>query len=106
IWSEVTSSDGSTALICSCVTYPRFFASLIIFLTSASERSSSGRGVSGVASTTSFSGASSFWPATGLAGTFTGPLGAVALASTFGGTLDLGGVLAAGFAGALVFVLV
>ena len=42
IWSEEISSEGSTALSSSCVTQPRFLAILIIRLTAASVRSSSG----------------------------------------------------------------
>ena len=58
ICSGEVDSDGSTALSASKVTKPRFLAALIIFLTPASLRSSSGSGESGAPSA-SFSGASS-----------------------------------------------
>ena len=58
ICSGEVESDGSTALSASKVTKPRFLAALIIFLTPASLRSSSGSGDSGAPSA-SLSGASS-----------------------------------------------
>ena len=58
ICSGEVDSDGSTALSASKVTKPRFLAALIIFLTPASLRSSSGSGDSGAPSA-SLSGASS-----------------------------------------------
>ena len=58
ICSGEVDSDGSTALSASKVTKPRFLAALIIFLTPASLRSSSGSGES-AAPSASFSGASS-----------------------------------------------
>src|SRR6516165_2869191 len=47
ICSEETSSEGSTALSSSYVTYPRAFAVLMNFLTAASDKSSSGLSFSG-----------------------------------------------------------
>ena len=65
ICSGEVDSDGSTALSASKVTKPRFLAALIIFLTPASLRSSSGSGDSGAPSA-SLSGASSLTCALGL----------------------------------------
>ena len=65
ICSGEVDSDGSTALSASKVTKPRFLAALIIFLTPASLRSSSGSGDSGEPSA-SLSGASSLTCALGL----------------------------------------
>ena len=65
ICSGEVDSEGSTALSASKVTKPRFLAALIIFLTPASLRSSSGSGLSGAPSA-SFSGASSLACALGL----------------------------------------
>ena len=64
ICSGEVDSDGSTALSASKVTKPRFLAALIIFLTPASLRSSSGSGESGAPSA-SLSGASSLTCALG-----------------------------------------